>query len=221
VSEIKDYIVLLHGLGRGPSVMAAMDKSLKAHGFDTHNIDYPSTELSIQDLSQYLFNKIQPFYKSEGRLHFVCHSLGGLIARYMIMQHRPPNLGRMVMLGPPNQGTDLVDFLRKYPLLKQFYRWRFGPAGQQMGTDTGAIHHRLAEVDYDVGVIAGDLSVDWLFSWLAIKGRDDGKVSIENTKMANMKDHIVVHAAHPFISSNTVAKQQALHFLQHGMFSKS
>ncbi|HXR48160.1 MAG TPA: hypothetical protein VN784_12045, partial [Candidatus Limnocylindrales bacterium] len=124
-----------------------------------------------------------------------------------------PSLGRVVMLAPPNQGSEVADKLGWLFL----YRWINGPAGVELGTDTKSAPNKLGPANFPVGVIAGDRSINWINS-LLIPGRDDGKVSIERTKLAGMSDHLVIHATHPFIMKNREAIRQTIHFLQFGVF---
>ena len=120
------------------------------------------------------------------------------------------------MLAPPNQGSEVVDKLGGWFLFK----WLNGPAGGELGTGTNSVPNRLGPVDYPVGVIAGDRSINWINS-LLIPGRDDGKVSIERTKLAGMSDHIVIHTAHPFIMKNRKVIRQTIQFLRTGEFDRA
>src|SRR5208283_4161142 len=123
------------------------------------------------------------------------------------------SLGRVVMLAPPNQGSEVVDKLGWLFLFK----WINGPAGSELGTGTNSTPKKLGPVNYAVGVIAGDRSINWINS-LLIPGRDDGKVSVERTKLAGMSDYIVIHTAHPFIMRNREAIRQTIQFLRTGGF---
>jgi len=118
-----------------------------------------------------------------------------------------------VMLGPPNQGSEVVDRLGDLALFKKMH----GPAGQQLGTAGDSIPNRLGPVDFEVGIIAGDRSINGINS-LMIAGPDDGKVSVERTKVAGMADHIVVHATHPFLMRNQRAIRKTNQFLDSGRF---
>ena len=148
-------------------------------------------------------------------IHFVTHSLGGILVRYYLAQRPLAELGRIVMLSPPNQGSEAVDALRD----NFFYRWYNGPAGMQLGTDADGIAARLGPVDYPVGVITGNVH-SFFDGWLSaiIPGEDDGKVSVARAKVAGMTDFLVVPHPHPFIMNQEEVIAQTLHFLQEGKF---
>ncbi len=211
-----ESVVLLHGIARSSASMEKIENALVKEGYRVLNVDYPSTDLSLAELVQTIQPQIDAFNANRDRpLHFVTYSMGGLVARGLIRQHRPKNLGRVVMLSPPNRGSEMADFLKDNFLYKKFY----GPAGQQLGTDQDDLRSFLGGVDFELGVIAGDRSIDPFGSYL-IPGSDDGKVSIERTKLDGMKDHIVLHATHTFIMKNDAAIAQILNFLKQGEFQR-
>jgi hypothetical protein len=147
------------------------------------------------------------------RIHFVTHSLGGILVREYLATHSLPALGRVVMLGPPNQGSEIVDRLGSWRLFAVIN----GPAGRQLGTGAHSVPNRLGPVTYPVGVIAGHHSINWINSWL-IPGPDDGKVSVARTVVAGMTDHLVLPCSHPFLMRDRTAIRQTIHFLGHGRF---
>ena len=196
--------------------MEKIEDTLVKEGYRVLNIDYPSTDHSLSELVETIQPQIDVFNTSRSRpIHFVTHSMGGLVTRGLIQQHRPKNLGRVVMLSPPNRGSEMADFLKDNFLYKKFY----GPAGQQLGTDQKNLRTLFGDVDFELGVITGDRSIDPFGSYL-IPGSDDGKVSIERTKLDGMKDHIVLHATHTFIMKNDAAIAQILNFLKKGEFQR-
>ena len=119
------------------------------------------------------------------------------------------------MLSPPNKGSEIVDRFKN----NFIFKWLNGPAGQQLGTDKNSLPQQLGAVNFELGVIAGDESINWILS-LFIPKEDDGKVSIENTKVEGMKDFIVVGATHPLIMKHKDAISQTIYFLKHGKFKK-
>lgn len=146
-------------------------------------------------------------------IHFVTHSLGGILVRSYLARHTIPNLGRVVMLGPPNQGSEVVDQLGSWWLFRKLN----GPTGNELGTNKDSTPNQLGPANFCVGIIAGDRLINWINSWL-IPGRDDGKVSVERTQLAGMADQIVIASAHPFLMRNPTAIQQTIHFLRTGQF---
>ena len=213
--EAKDGVVLLHGLCRSDKSMVAMGKALAAAGYSVVNVDYPSRSATVEELAATVIPAAlsDPRLAGSSRVHFVTHSLGGLLVRCYLAGHSVPNLGRVVMLGPPNQGSEVVNHLSRF----RFFSNVNGPAGQELGTGQDSAPNRLGPVDFDLGVIAGDRSINWINS-LMIEGADDGKVSVERTKVGGMKGHVVVHATHPCLMRNRRVIGFTLVFLKSGLF---
>lgn len=209
-------VILLHGLARTAASMRPLEQALNASGYVVLNIDYPSRARAIEPLSEEVVSAALADERLRGcaRVHFVTHSLGGILVRQYLARHREPRLGRVVMLGPPNRGSEVVDRLRGWWVFRQLN----GPAAQQLGTDSQSVPNQLPAVTFELGVIAGDRSINGINS-LIIPGPDDGKVSIENTKVAGMKDHLVLHLTHPLMMRNRQVIAAVLAFLQTGRFA--
>jgi pimeloyl-ACP methyl ester carboxylesterase len=212
-------VVFLHGISRSFRSFIPMQKAVEAAGFATRNIGYPSREKALSALADDIHPAIAPFAEmNEGCTHFVCHSMGGLLARVYLARHRPARLGRVVMLGTPNGGSEIADLLKNWLL----YRLYFGPAGQQLVTARDATTEALLPlVDYPVGIIAGDRSLDPITSRFMLPGADDGRVTVARTKLDGMTDHIVIPASHAFMVKNKEAIAQTIAFLQDGRFDTS
>ncbi|MBI2813629.1 MAG: alpha/beta fold hydrolase [Opitutae bacterium] len=210
-----EHVILLHGLARTSRSMRPMAKALQAAGYVVHNIDYPSRGAPIEELAvRAIASAVADCGKAgASRIHFVTHSLGGILVRQYLATHRLPALGRVVMLGPPNQGSEVVDRLGPWRLFSALN----GPAGRQLGTGAGSVPNRLGPATCPVGVIAGRQSINWINS-LLIPGTDDGKVSVERTRLAGMTDHLVLPCSHPFLMRDPAAIRHTLHFLAHGRF---
>jgi pimeloyl-ACP methyl ester carboxylesterase len=214
----QDGIVLLHGIARRSGSLAALDNALRADGYRTLNLDYPARSHCIEDIVNFMREPVARFCTEfDGDLHFVTHSMGGLVARAYINRHRPERLGHVVMLAPPNEGSEIADYLGNNALFRAF----FGPAGAELGTARpDALCETLGEVDYPLGVVAGDRSFYPIGS-LMLPGANDGRVSVERTKVAGMADHVAIHSTHPLIMRNREAIAQTLHFLKHGRFDRA
>lgn len=206
-----DCVVLLHGLNRGPGSMSKIGDALKDAGYRVVNDGYPSGAARIQALAPRL-NRMVAKCGAE-RVDFVTHSMGGIVLRAWLAKTRPANLGRVVMLAPPNHGSEVVDRIADWPGAEAF----IGPAGMELGT--GGIVRRLPQrADFDLGVIAGDRSVDPTRGWM-FDGPNDNAVSVASTRLAGMADQLVVHRSHTFIMNAPQVIAETLVFLQTGRFS--
>jgi triacylglycerol lipase len=212
----QEEVILLHGLCRTSRSMMKMKRALTAAGYKVRNVDYPSRTASVQKLADDAIGKTVGDCQRDGatKIDFVTHSLGGILVRSYLARRSIPSLGRVVMLAPPNQGSEVVDKLGCLSLFKRIN----GPAGNELGTDKNSTPNKLGPANFPVGIIAGDRSINWINS-LLIPGSDDGKVSVDRTKLAGMSDHIVIHATHPFIMRNREAIRQTIQFLRTGSFA--
>jgi triacylglycerol lipase len=215
-SNSSQAVILLHGLARTRASMAKIEADLNTHGYLAVNLGYPSREKPIEILSETILPRALAICKSRhaSTIHFVTHSMGGILVRHYLSRHAVAGLGRVVMLSPPNSGSEVVDKLKNFALFK----WLNGPAGQQLGTDMDSIPNQLDVPDFEVGIIAGDRSINPILSWL-IPGRNDGKVSVERAKLKGMTDFLIVHKSHPLIMNDPVVFKQVRTFIATGAFS--
>jgi pimeloyl-ACP methyl ester carboxylesterase len=214
----QEYVVLLHGLCRSSRSLEPMRKALEHEGYSVINLDYPSRTATVTDLSEVAVGTAMDNCRALGarKIHFVTHSLGGLLVRSYFSRHSADEVGRVVMLGPPNQGSEVADRLKTWKL----YSAINGPAGQDLGTTSDSLPNRLGPPQFSAGVISGNRSINWINS-LIIPGPDDGKVSVERTKVAGMADHIVISTTHPFMMRNREVIRQSIAFLRTGSFDHS
>ena len=213
-----ECVVLLHGLARTSSSMSTMAEHLQENGYRVINVDYPSRNKKIEELAELAVNEGLEFCHKEkaNRIHFVTHSLGGILVRYYLSLNKIPELGRVVMLAPPNQGSKVVDEFSWLP----GYKMLNGPAGYQLGTDENSIPLKLGPSNFEVGIIAGDRTINLILS-TAFDEPNDGKVAVKDTKLEGMKDFLVVHRSHPFIMQGGEVIDQVLHFIQQGYFTQN
>lgn len=222
-SSSKDLVILLHGILRSQFDMWPLSLYLQKHGYQTLNILYPARKNPLETLADYVQDKIAacPAYAAAPNIHFVTHSMGGLVTRYLIARHRPQNLGHVVMLSPPNTGSDMADALMDNRALSPLYKSIFGPAGQQLLTDY-AHPHASQQIIYPLGIIAGSRSINPL-AGLLLKGRNqgphDGIVPVTRTHIQGQAAHITLPVSHGLMMFNPEVMREILAFLSNGQFS--
>jgi pimeloyl-ACP methyl ester carboxylesterase len=216
MTPTQDGVVLLHGISRTARSFGKMESAIERAGYATLNLDYASRRKALEALADDIHPAIEAFAgRLSGQLHLVCHSMGGLLTRVYLARYRPPNLGRVVMLGTPNGGSEIADRLKNI----MFYRALFGPAGQQLGTlRDAATTALLPPIDYPVGIIAGNRSIYPVASAFLPRPHD-GRVSVANTKLDGMTDHVVLRTSHPWLVRNDEAIMHTIAFLREGKFN--
>jgi triacylglycerol lipase len=210
-----DCVVLLHGLSRTDNSMWLIAETLEYHGYRVVNYHYPSTDEPVETLVRHVGYAVNQCGFQQ--THFVTHSMGGILVRAWLTEYRPTIMGRVVMLAPPNHGTEIVDELAGNELLHIMLNFLHGPAVTQLGTDAESVPSQLPTPDFELGIIAGNRAISPLGPIL-IEGENDGTVSVESTKIEGMRDHIVVPATHTMIMMNPIAIAQVLVFLRDGVF---
>lgn len=206
-------VVLLHGLGRSHRSMRPLERFLEAAGYRVVNLGYPSRSHSVEELVETVAAELAACCGSTVTApHFVTHSLGGILLRAYQAAHEPAGVGRVVMLSPPNHGSQVVDRIPD-ELLESV----LGPAALQLGTGSSSVAHRLPPVDFELGIITGDRSFNPLFSWW-LPGDDDGKVTVESARVDGAEDFLVVPYSHTWIMQRDQVMRQVLAFLGTGRF---
>lgn len=201
-------VVLIHGIARSTQSFSRMAETLREQGYSVFRFDYPSTQVDIPTTA----DSLQQFLSSlEGitEIHFVVHSMGGLVVRAWCQRHADPRVSRLVMLGTPNHGAELADTLKSNPV----YRLVMGPAGQQLVTD--GLIATLPVPQFEFAVIAGGRGNDRGWNPL-IPGDDDGTVAVERARLEGAKAFAVVPALHAFLTSDRTAIDYTLRFLKTG-----
>lgn len=219
VASAGECVILLHGLARTSMSMNKMQRELEKAGYATANIDYPSRDHTVEALADIAVPEgLEACREREGitRIHFVTHSLGGILVRQYLSEHDIDELGRVVMLGPPNQGSAAVDQLSDVP----GFDWLNGPAGRQLGKGDESVPLRLGPADFELGVIAGNRTIDPITS-AVLDDPDDGRVSVTDTRLEGMADFVVVDHSHAFMMRMRRPIELTKIFLETGSFGEA
>ncbi len=208
-------VILLHGLVRTRRSMQPLAVYLRRHGMVVVNVDYPSRRYPVEVLAHRFVAPAVAALRRDGikTIHFVTHSMGGILLRSFLATEPLPELGRVVMLSPPNQGSEVVDCLRS----SWWFRRIFGPAGCQLGTATTDLPFQLGPLPCPVGILIGDRPFMHVFSRF-FPGPNDGKVSVARAQLSGMTDFLVLPHGHSFIMSHPSVWEQVVAFLENGRF---
>lgn len=210
----KPKVILIHGIFNVKYCMAWVGHSLKKQGYEISLLGYPSTQYALADLVESIHTKIQKLTQNKTQpVHFVCHSMGGLLLRAYLEKYPVFNLGRVVFLATPNQGSELADFLSRFKL----YRWLFGPAGLELTTSQTPYLFKQP-IGFELGVIMGNKPT---INLRCFKGANDGNVTVESSRVTGMKDHLTLPKNHLNILFDKKTVFQIDYFLKHGVFDKN
>ena len=213
--EGEALVVLLHGLGRTPLSMVDMARALRSAGLSTCNQGYPSRDRNIEALAPYVASAVQRGRAAGySEIHFVTHSMGGILLRYYLAMSDHDLSGSVVMLAPPNHGSEIVDALETVPGFAEL----MGPAALQLSTDQSSLPNQLPDGGLPTGIIAGDRSSDPWFSAL-FNTASDGKVSVPSTELMSMRDHLVLPVGHTLMMHDDDVHAAVLNFLQYQSFT--
>lgn len=209
----RDHVILVHGLAETPAHMAVIEAALRAEGYGVTNLGYPSTTGRTADLADRFLAPVVDHLSDAPRLHFVTHSMGGIMLRHLLAKARPANLGRVVMTAPGNRGSAVLELYRRTPPFKLL----FGPAGQEAGLDGHCYACALPGADYELGIIAGTVAFDPVAA-VVLRWPNDGRLDFDSVKVDGMTDFTAVPAGHDTVAFHPLAVFQTLQFLRHGRF---
>lgn len=205
-------VVFVHGIVRSSKSFHRMHKAATDAGYEVFGFDYPSTRVSIAESAEYLHQSLSSL-EGIGEINFVVHSMGGLVVRAYLKSHRDPRIHRMVMMGVPNAGAQMADHVKNWMLFRAIY----GPAGQELVSDSNGLIANLPTPDFEFGVIAGSSGTSKGYN-MWVNGDDDGTVSVQSTRLAGATDFIEVRSLHSFLMMNATVADVTVRFLKNGHF---
>lgn len=218
-----ETVILVHGLWRSGRSFRRMARALEAQGWRSRIWDYSSQRYTIQQLARQFSAYLRGLPEhQQGRLYFVGHSLGGLVIRAALANEAPPNLGRVVQIGTPNNGVKLI---------RRLYRWQwlaylYGKPVLELPEGAPWLQ-ALPQPTGEWGVIAGEKRMDWVNpnAWLRYAFGEteaaDGTVEVRNARLPGMRDFIVLPVGHTWLPQHPEVIRQTLAFLRTGQFEKT
>ena len=215
--KLNECVVFIHGLGRRRQAMNKIEKYFVKNNYGTFNFGYSSLNCEIEHVCRaYLKPVVLSLIEKYNKIHFITHSLGGIILRYLLNENKfDGSVGRVVMLAPPNNGSELAHYLSNFKVLNYI----IGPNLKLLGRGENSVPVNLPLPDFEFGVITGSKSINPFFSMIIGKP-SDGKVAIEEAKLPNMKDFKVVKRSHTFIMNAPEVMEMSLNFIKFGFFEE-
>ena len=217
VAAQDEIVMLVHGHGRTGRSMERLGKRLTEAGYAVVTFEYASRRKPFDALVDDLDKAVENCCANRReQIHFVTHSLGGILVRGYLEGQAPRYEGRVIMLSPPSHGSEIVDAIGDWPLVRAW----LGPTGRRLGTAPDSIPNQLGAPGFQLGIITGTRSLAPIGSAL-IPGEDDGRVSVESAALEGARDFMTVPSSHTFIMNNPDVASQCVHFLRHGSFASA
>lgn len=208
-------VIMLHGIVRSSKSMSRMQKSLGEAGFVPVPFDYPSTQANLDKCSEFLDSVIRSL-DGVKEISFVTHSMGGLVVRNWLKEHKDKRVRRLVMIGTPNKGAEMADKLRDWKI----YKLILGPAGQQLFSGDGSDASKLPIPKFEFAVIAGARGTAEGYNPL-IPGDDDGTVAVKSAFLEGATDSELFPVLHSFLPVNPDVVKSTARFLKTGSLRES
>jgi esterase/lipase len=216
-SHAQECVVILHGFGKTNKSMSKIAAFLSEHDYQVINITYPSIKQDITSITEkHIKPLIKPYFQKPNKVHFVGYSMGGVITRHIIESNKIENIGNVVLIASPIQGSDLSSIIIK----NDFLRWVFGPAVRDIATQSSIIKSLNSKPHYPVGIITASKSHNPITSLFLLKGPNDGTVTLASTKIYNANDNVMIDANHNSILYLKETQIQILSFLKNKRFIK-
>ncbi len=206
-------IFLIHGINSSPKDFKKMETAFKSYDYKVINFGYHSKVYTVNQIADNFLKRKIASVSQNDTINFITHSLGAIVLRAYLRDNKPKNIGKIVMIAPPNQGSEVANFFKDFFLYKIFYH----KSGASLSYN-GIKKLALPNCDnYFCGIIAGTHTQLPFFS-IFIKGEDDGKISVERTKLKGMKDFITLPYPHDTILKKQETIIQCKEFIKNGKF---
>lgn len=204
--EQQEIIVLIHGLMRTSLSMKPLKSYLEQYGYQVYSYSYPSTRYTIKQHGIYLQQFIDELIEQNTgkKINFITHSLGGLIAREAISRLKPTQLkqvGCLIMLAPPNQGSKLAKLSTTW---LPFFTLPIKPLAELSSVQSSYVH-RVPIPKIKIAIIAG---------------KYDAKVPPEYARLEGQMEPVITNTTHMFIMNNTKTRELIMSFLKNGRLDK-
>ncbi len=203
-------VVLLHGLGRGWRAMNPLARQLQREGFSTLNLPYPSLLKPLDWIVGHVRTQVEGF-AGDSPVHFVTHSLGGIVTRMLLATDPPWTSGRLVMMAPPSSGSEIIDWASRKMLLRSL----LSPAARALASDTLSATLPDLPPDLEAIIIMGKRCSIPFFRPL-LDEENDGIVSVGRGQVRGIRSFSVVDADHTFIQIHPEAVRRTIDFLKTG-----
>jgi hypothetical protein len=212
----KEFVFVLHGLAGGGLTISPLANRIEDAGYETKIIDYKTLGTTPEEIMLEVSSKIKFAMPLDTNMtiNFVGYSLGSIVIRAYLDRDTLSNLGRVVLIAPPNKGSPLADFFKDTWIIDLF-----GETIQLLGTDSTSFPNSIGDPYYPVGIIAG-VGASSLNNFY-LPGLDDGIVPLESTKLNNATDIIAFDESHIFMKFKKKIANQTIEFLKNGKFRKS
>ena len=203
-----ELVVLVHGLWMMGAVGALLARRLRVCGFETALFSYPSVRLTLDDNVR----RLQRFVagRAGARAHFVGHSLGGLLVLTFLARTRVLPAGRVVLLGSPCTGSQAAAELAG----SRAGRALVGRTLPGWRLEEGIEAARRVQV----GAIAGTRRFGLGQVLVKLQGANDGVVTVEETRLPGLWDHIVLPVTHSGMIVSARVAREVCSFLAEGRF---
>ena len=210
-----ETVVIIHGLARSGYAMRSLTGRIEEAGYNTFVVDYASLGKSMDEVVMDVTEQINDCCHGAVRVHFVGHSLGGLLTRAYFTRPQSERLrqklGQVIMIGTPNQGSAIVDHYED-----RWWMKKFGDTTLSLGTTPEDFPRKLPPPDFRPGVIAG--TNGWFLSNKIFGEKNDGLVAVSSTHLPEMADYVEIDVGHSMMRFNKEVAEQTLYFLEHGQF---